>query len=103
MFAKQIVSAAVTLLALCLVAFTALADTHCDFADEEIRFGGVVPLSAPGSVTGGIGMDWGFQQAVADINADCGIQINGVNHRLRVITVDSEGRFRIWPAGSSSG
>ena len=50
-----------------------------------------MPLSAPGSVAGGIGMDWGFQQAVADINADCGIQIAGSNHRVRVITVDSEG------------
>ena len=67
------------------------ADEHCDFADERVRIGGVVPLSAPGSVTGGIGMDWGFQQAVADINADCGIEIDGVNHRVQVITVDSEG------------
>ena len=39
------------------------ADDHCDFADEIIKIGGVVPLSAPGSVAGGIGMDWGFQQA----------------------------------------
>ncbi len=67
------------------------ADNHCDFAGETIVIGGVVPLSSPGSVAGGIGMDWGFQQAVADINADCGIQIDGVNHRIRVITVDSEG------------
>ena len=36
-------------------------------------------------------MDWGFQQAAADINADCGIQLNGINHRIRVITADSEG------------
>ncbi|MCY3779190.1 MAG: ABC transporter substrate-binding protein [Chloroflexi bacterium] len=67
------------------------ADGHCDFADQPILIGGVVPLSAPGSVAGGIGMDWGFQQAVADINADCGLQIDGVNHRIRVITADSEG------------
>ena len=67
------------------------ADEHCDFADETILIGGVVPLSAPGSVAGGIGMDWGFQQAVADINAECGIEIDGANHRIRVITVDSEG------------
>ncbi len=68
-----------------------LADSHCEFAAEEIVFGGVVPLSAPGSVAGGIGMDWGFQQAVADINADCGIEIDGSHHQLRVITADSEG------------
>ena len=91
MFANRFVSAITLLFALCLFAAPAIAESHCDFADEEIRFGGVVPLSAPGSVTGGIGMDWGFQQAVADINADCGIQIDGVNHKLRVITADSEG------------
>ena len=67
------------------------ADSHCDFADETVLIGGVVPLSSPGSVAGGIGMDWGFKQAEADINADCGIEIEGVNHRLRVITADSEG------------
>ncbi len=67
------------------------ADSHCHFAEESIRIGGVVPLSAPGSVTGGIGMDWGFQQAVADINAACGIEIDGANHRVTVIRADSEG------------
>ena len=67
------------------------ADSHCQFADETIRIGGIVPLSSPGSVAGGIGMDWGFQQAVVDINASCGIVVDGANHRVRVITVDSEG------------
>ncbi len=67
------------------------AEGHCEFADETILIGGVVPLSSPGSVAGGIGMDWGFQQAVADINAGCGLEIEGANHRVRVITVDSEG------------
>ncbi len=74
-----------------LLSITTRADQHCDFADQPVLIGGVVPLSSPGSVAGGIGMDWGFQQAVADINADCGIQIDGVDHRVRVITVDSEG------------
>ena len=74
-----------------LLAGAAQADEDCDFADKTVRLGGVVPLSAPGAVAGGIGMDWGFQQAVADINADCGIPIDGVNHRVEVITVDSEG------------
>ena len=57
-----------------LLSITASADSHCDFADETILLGGVVPLSAPGSVAGGIGMKWGFEQAVADINSrlrDC--------------------------------
>ena len=69
----------------------AQADSHCDFAEETVLIGGVVPLSSPGSVTGGIGMDWGFQQASADINADCGIKIGDAHHRVKVITVDSEG------------
>ncbi len=67
------------------------ADDHCDFAEEIVRLGAVVPLSAPGSVTGGIGMQWGFEQAIADINADCGIQIDGANHRLDMVIADSEG------------
>ncbi len=67
------------------------ADEHCNFADETVMIGGVVPLSAPGSVAGGIGMQWGFQQAVADINADCGIQIGEANHRVKVVVADSEG------------
>ncbi len=70
---------------------TLLADSHCEFADETILIGGVVPLSSPGSVAGGIGMDWGFQQAAADLNTGCGLEIDGANHRVRVITVDSEG------------
>ena len=67
------------------------AEDHCDFAEETVRLGGVVPLSAPGSVTGGIGMQWGFEQAIADINASCGIRIDGANHRLNIIAADSEG------------
>ena len=82
---------ALMLLILTFLSGAVYADSHCDFADETIRIGGVVPLSAPGSVAGGIGMDWGFQQAVADINADCGIRIGDASHRVKVITVDSEG------------
>ena len=80
-----------TLLISAFLLGTVSADSHCDFADETIKIGGVVPLSAPGSVAGGIGMDWGFQQAVADINADCGIQIGDVNYPIKVVTADSEG------------
>jgi ABC-type branched-subunit amino acid transport system substrate-binding protein len=79
------------LLFVALFAGSTQADTHCDFAEETVLIGGVVPLSAPGSVTGGIGMDWGFQQAAADINAACGIQIADAHHRVKVITADSEG------------
>ena len=67
------------------------ADSHCHFADETISFGGIAPLSPPGATGAGVIIDWAYQQAAADINADCGIDIGGVNHRLEVITGDSEG------------
>ena len=67
------------------------AESHCDFADESIRIGGIVPLSAPGATLGGLVMEWGFNQAAADINANCGIEIDGAHHRIEVITGDSEG------------
>ena len=84
-------AAVIMLLIAPLLSGAVYADTHCNFADETIRIGGVVPLSAPGSVAGGIGMEWGFQQAVADINGGCGLRIGADNHRVEVITVDSEG------------
>ena len=74
-----------------LVGGTTFAQDQCGFAEEPVRLGGVVPLSAPGSVSGGIGMKWGFEQAIADINADCGIQIDGARHRLEITVADSEG------------
>ena len=67
------------------------ADGHCDFADETIKIGGIAPLSPPGSTGAGVVIDWSYQQATADINSDCGIEIAGVNHRLEVLTGDSEG------------
>ena len=67
------------------------ADGHCEFADEVIKIGGIAPLSPPGATGAGVIIDWAMQQAAADINAECGIDIAGVNHRLEVITGDSEG------------
>ena len=67
------------------------ADGHCEFDDYVITFGGLAPMSAPGAVAGGVAMDWAFGQAAADLNADCGIQIDGTNYRVDVITGDSEG------------
>ena len=69
----------------------ALYADDCDFADETIRIGGIIPLSAPGATLGGIVMDWGFHRAVDDINAACGLEIDGAHHRISVITADSEG------------
>lgn len=74
-----------------LLPVTAFAEGHCEFADETIRFGGIAPLSPPGATGAGIIIDWSFQQAAADINAECGIEVNGAHHRLEVITGDSEG------------
>ena len=88
---KRLARLAIALCMLAMAGGVAQADAHCDFADESVRLGGVVPLSAPGSVTGGIGMQWGFEQAIADINGDCGIQVNGVNHPVEIVVVDSEG------------
>ena len=48
-------------------------------------------MSAPGATGAGVIIDWAYQQAAADINAECGIDIAGVNHRLDVLTGDSEG------------
>ena len=85
--------------ALCLLALTALlanvslvrAESRCEFADETIKFGAFAPLSAPGAVVAGVVIDWAVKQAAEDINAACGININGVDYRLEVITGDTEG------------
>ncbi len=82
--------AALSLLLL-LGSSVAIADSHCDFADETIKFGGIAPLSAPGATGAGVVIDWSYQQAEADINAACGVEIGGVNHRIEVLTGDSEG------------
>ena len=88
---KEFVKAVALCILLLLSASGAFADGHCDFADETIKIGGIAPLSPPGSTGAGVVIDWAYKQAAADINADCGIDIAGVNHRLEVITGDSEG------------
>lgn len=83
---------AIVLLLLALLPWGAvLAEEECEFADEVIKFGAFAPLSAPGAVVAGVVIDWAARQAAEDINADCGIRIGDVNHRLVVITGDSEG------------
>ena len=93
MFTKTVLQGIISalLLLLLLSAGGAYADGHCDFADETIRFGGIAPLSPPGATGAGVVIDWAYQQAVADINAGCGVDIAGVNHRIEVLTGDSEG------------
>ena len=67
------------------------ADSHCDFADETIKFGGLAPLSAPGATGAGVIVKWALEQAASDINAECGISIDGADYQLEVIVGDSEG------------
>ena len=73
------------------IVMPASADSHCDFADEVIKLGGIAPLSPPGATGAGVIIDWAMQQAAADINANCGVEINGAHHRVEVLTGDSEG------------
>lgn len=51
MFWKSFLRAAILafLMLLPFGAGLASADSHCEFADETIKFGGIAPLSPPGS------------------------------------------------------
>lgn len=54
---------------------------------ETIRIGGVGPLSSPGSVVGGIAMQFAMNLAVQDINAEGGV----MGKPLELIFADTEG------------
>jgi len=56
-------------------------------AGETIRIGGVGPLSAPGSVVGGIAMQFAMNLAVQDINEQGGV----LGRPLELIFADTEG------------
>lgn len=88
---KRLFAVIVAMLLLTSSLVSIQAQDDCSFAEDPIVFGGLAPMSAPGAVAGGVAMDWAFNQAAADINADCGIAIDGVNYQLEVITGDSEG------------
>jgi branched-chain amino acid transport system substrate-binding protein len=90
---KHLFITVITLLAAMLILPFGMvqAQDDCEFAEETIILGGIAPLSAPGAVGGGVQMSWAFKAAAADINADCGVEIDGVNYRVEVIVVDSEG------------
>lgn len=96
MFNKRTLALVLTLalVVTALAPLTVLAqDEDCAFADETVRIGALAPLSAPGSVTGGIAMQWALGAAEADINAapNCGIEIDGTNYQVEVIVADTEG------------
>lgn len=74
-----------------LVPAAAAQDAECEFAADPIVIGGMAPLSAPGAVTAGVAMEWSMRQAVEDINAACGIEIDGTNYELVIEIGDSEG------------
>lgn len=90
MSGKSLAALALLFLLMTNASLTSAAD-NCEFAEETIKFGAFAPLSAPGAVVAGVVIDWAVQQAAQDINADCGINIRGANHRLEVITGDTEG------------
>jgi ABC-type branched-subunit amino acid transport system substrate-binding protein len=54
---------------------------------QTIRIGGIGPLSAPGSVVGGIAMQWSMNLAVKEINEKGGL----LGKRLELIFSDTEG------------
>ncbi|MCY3978190.1 MAG: ABC transporter substrate-binding protein [Chloroflexi bacterium] len=85
-------SIAALLAMITLLPFSAVqADGHCEFAEDSIKIGGLVPLSAPGAVFGGVAMSWTANRAADDINADCGVEIDGVNYQVEIVIGDSEG------------
>lgn len=63
----------------------------CQFEAEPIRIGATGPLSSPGAVQGGRDMQWAFQLAESDINADCGIELGGLHYPVEIIFRDTAG------------
>lgn len=86
----KVVFGLLAVLALLAVPAT-LAQDDCEFADEPIVIGGLAPLSAPGAVTAGVAMEWSMNAAVDDVNAACGIEMDGTNYRVELQVEDSEG------------
>ena len=78
-------------LLLLLPSLSLAQDDECNFAEEAIRIGVLAPLSAPGAVLDGVQIEWVAYLAADHVNAACGIQIDGVNHRVEAVSGDSEG------------
>lgn len=73
---------------LALILGVALAAGAVGYAEAQtIRIGGIGPLSAPGSVVGGIAMQWSMNLAVKEINEKGGV----LGKRLELIFADTEG------------
>ncbi|HWI31707.1 MAG TPA: amino acid ABC transporter substrate-binding protein [Microbacterium sp.] len=65
------------------------ADAGDSGSDEPIRIGATVPLSG---VLAGFGsfLKWGYEHAVEEINADGGIEIDGVKRPVELTLVDDK-------------
>ena len=78
-------------LSLLLPAAVFAQDPDCNFAEAPIVIGTMGPLSAPGAVLIGQQIVWAVQLAAEEWNANCGIAIDGVNHRVSLVVGDNEG------------
>ncbi len=78
-------------LLLLLPSLSLAQDDECNFAEEAIRIGVLAPLSAPGTVLMGLQEEWAAYLAAEHVNAACGIETDGVNHRVEAVIGDSEG------------
>jgi len=67
------------------------AQDDCNFAEETLKIGTLMPLSAPGAVLSGEQMRWIILEAVEDINEACGVTVDGQNWAVEAIIGDSEG------------
>jgi len=85
-----LICAAIAVLALALPV-AAQEEEECSFTGDPVMIGGIAPLSAPGAVTAGVAMEWSMRQAVDDLNAQCGVMIDGENRMVEISIGDSEG------------
>jgi ABC-type branched-subunit amino acid transport system substrate-binding protein len=67
------------------------AQDDCNFAEETLKVGSLMPLSAPGAVLSGEQMRWTFLRGADDVNAACGVTVDGQNYAIEIIIGDSEG------------
>lgn len=85
------VMAVLMVMSLLVAPTVVMGQDDCAFADEPLVIGALAPLSAPGAVIGGVAMEWSMGAAVDDINANCGIEIDGTNYMVELQVEDSEG------------
>ena len=72
-------------------AFVSADEAVCEFAETPITIGVMGPLSPPGAILVGQQIVWAVQLAAAEWNSNCGISIDGLNHRIELAVGDNEG------------